>query len=164
MRYEVLRWNWPDAVSAETSAALAEVHEALSSFVLRSSHVSPDGAARNKSRFAIELQEKFRALGWRTEVRMGSHHIDCVSGKVALEIEWHSTDKSFPRDVLNFDQLWKAGSIEVGVIVTRSETLRAVFRAAGKRDHSSTSHIAKLQSLLAAGWSGCPIAAFSLEA
>lgn len=163
MKYETYEWHGAlDALNA-FPVELGEIRSVLDAFNLRAEHFAPDPSRRNRSLVVEELQSRFEQLGWAVEVLLGTHHVDCVKGRVAVEIEWHSTDKSFPRDLLNFEQLRKAGLIDVGVIVTRGQALRAAFRQSGKRDHSSTSHIVKLKAMMKGTTEGdCPVLAFAL--
>jgi restriction endonuclease BglII len=163
VKYATYDWHGARRLLAG-SPEYADIEVALDRFAFRDDHFAPDVSRRNRSLFVIELQAVFKEMGWAVEVLLGTHHVDCVKGRVALEIEWHSTDKSFPRDILNFEQLRRAGHIDVGVIITRSQELRAVFRRSGKRDHSSTSHIAKLQSAMSGTNDGdCPVLAVALD-
>jgi hypothetical protein len=52
-------------------------------------------------------------------------------------MEWNSKDQTFDRDLYAFSAFFQCGVIDVGVLVTRSESLNPVFRALGdalKRD------------------------------
>lgn len=81
-------------------------------------------------------------LGTKTETvtrekYLDGHKIDYVKGRVAFDLEWNSKDQTFDRDLYAFSAFFQCGVIDVGVLVTRSESLNPVFRALGdalKRD------------------------------
>jgi restriction endonuclease BglII len=162
--YDVYEWAGGDSalrVHADTHRQLFEI---LDAFSLREDHFRPDPRRMNRSLIAEELQAEFRKRQWRTEVKLGNHQVDCAKGPVAVEIEWHSKDLSFGRDVLNFNRLRLAGVIDVAVIITRDESLRARFRLSGKRDYASTSHISKLVALMAEATDvDCPLVGVALK-
>jgi hypothetical protein len=71
------------------------------------------------------------------EKYLDGHKIDYVKGRVAFDLEWNSKDQTFDRDLYAFSAFFQCGVIDVGVLVTRSESLNSVFRALGdalKRD------------------------------
>ena len=55
------------------------------------------------------------------------HNIDFIKNKVAFDLEWNSKDQTFDRDLLAMRSYFDARIIDVGIIVTRSEELNAVF-------------------------------------
>lgn len=105
------------------------------------------------------------------EVVYGTHHIDFVKGKVALDFEWNSKDQTFDRDLYAFRAFFEYGKIDVGLIVTRSNDLDSYFAALGtytdkhgdRRKYkdkfgASTTHMAKLLPRIDAGrQGGCPL-------
>ena len=73
----------------------------------------------------------------RREKFLDGHKIDYVKNRVAFDLEWNSKDQTFDRDLYAFSSFFQCGVIDVGVLVTRSESLNPVFRALGnalKRD------------------------------
>lgn len=75
-------------------------------------------------------------LGSKTETitrekYLDGHKIDYVKGRVAFDLEWNSKDQTFDRDLYAFSAFFQCGVIDVGVLVTRSESLNPVFRALG---------------------------------
>jgi Restriction endonuclease BglII len=62
---------------------------------------------------------------------LDGHKIDYVKGKVAFDLEWNSKDQTFDRDLYAMNAFFQSGAIDVGVLVTRSETLNEVFRSVG---------------------------------
>jgi len=113
------------------------------------------------------------------------HKIDYVKNKVAFDLEWNSKDQTFDRDLYAFNAFSQCGLIDVGVLLTRSESLNAVFRALGpalKKDGSidykspgvprttyekygaSTTWMGKLMYRLNAGRNGaCPVLAIGIK-
>ena len=55
------------------------------------------------------------------------HKIDYVKNRVALDLEWNSKDQTFDRDLYAMRAFHECGLISLGVMVTRSEKLNAVF-------------------------------------
>jgi hypothetical protein len=62
---------------------------------------------------------------------LDGHKIDYVKGKVAFDLEWNSKDQTFDRDLYAMNAFFQSGAIDVGVLVTRSESLNEVFRGVG---------------------------------
>lgn len=90
------------------------------------------------------------------------HKIDYIKGRVAFDLEWNSKDQTFDRDLYAFSAFSQCGAIDVGILVTRSETLNAVFASLGtdvkKKYGASTTWMGKLLYRLNAGRNGsCPV-------
>ncbi len=88
------------------------------------------------------------------------HHIDFVKGHVAFDMEWNSKDQTFDRDLYAFRAFHEAGVISVAVLLTRSESLNAVFRRLDvmPKYGASTTWMGKLLYRLNAGRNGaCPV-------
>ena len=62
---------------------------------------------------------------------LDGHKVDYVKGKVAFDLEWNSKDQTFDRDLYAFSAFFQTGVIDVGVLLTRSATLNAVFQNLG---------------------------------
>jgi hypothetical protein len=62
---------------------------------------------------------------------LDGHKIDYVKGKVAFDLEWNSKDQTFDRDLYAMNAFFQSGAIDVGVLVTRSESLNDVFKSVG---------------------------------
>lgn len=125
---------------------------------------------------------KKRGSIYKEYVREGfldGHRIDFVSSKVALDFEWNSKDQTFDRDLYAFSTFYNAGAIDVGVILTRGESLNNEFfsklgRVLNKdgtegegnvvdKFGASTTSISKLLPRLNAGRNGgCPILAVGI--
>lgn len=99
-----------------------------------------------------------------------THNVDCYKNHVALEVEWNNKNPFFDRDLNNFRLLFELRSVEVGVIITRSDKLdEKIFEPLlGKKDAKSrygqtTTHMGKLLPLLqGGGGGGCPVIAFGI--
>jgi hypothetical protein len=63
---------------------------------------------------------------------LDGHKIDYVKGRVAFDLEWNSKDQTFDRDLYAFASFFQTGVIDVGVLLTRSESLNEVFRSLGQ--------------------------------
>lgn len=95
------------------------------------------------------------------------HKIDFVKGRVAFDMEWNSKDQTFDRDLYAFRAFYECSLISVGVLLTRSESLNAVFNQMGndvKRKYgASTTWMGKLLFRLNAGRNGgCPVLVFGI--
>lgn len=118
----------------------------------------------------------------RDYVREGyldGHRIDFLNGKVALDLEWNSKDQTYDRDLYAFSAFHAAGAIDVGVLLTRGESLNTqFFRSLGKnltktgdedktdvykKFGASTTWMGKLLYRLDAGRNGgCPVLAIGI--
>jgi restriction endonuclease BglII len=63
---------------------------------------------------------------------LDGHKIDYVKDRVAFDLEWNSKDQTFDRDLYAFASFFQTGVIDVGVLLTRSESLNDVFRRLGQ--------------------------------
>ena len=110
---------------------------------------------------------------------LDGHRIDFVKGKVALDLEWNSKDQTYDRDLYAFSAFHMAGAIEVGVLLTRGNSLDTDFmRQLGKvldktgkegteyvykKFGASTTFMGKLLYRLEAGRNGgCPVLALGI--
>ncbi|HZO95154.1 MAG TPA: BglII/BstYI family type II restriction endonuclease [Candidatus Baltobacteraceae bacterium] len=98
-----------------------------------------------------------------------THNVDCFKNGVAFEIEWNNKDPFFDRDLNNFRLLFDLRMVSVGVIVTRSSSLRAFLSqfmpksTATRKYGRNTTHMEKLEALLQGGnGGGCPVLAFGI--
>lgn len=130
----------------------------------------------------VKLMPKTGDVALREYIRAGyldGHRIDLVNGKVAVDIEWNSKDQTYDRDLYAFSAFHAAGAIEVGVILTRGNSLHTDFmRRLGKvltksgaegesevykKFGATTTFMAKLLYRLEAGRNGsCPILALGI--
>lgn len=89
-----------------------------------------------------------------------THEVDCLKGKVALEVEWNNKTEFFDRDLNNFRRLFELQAIDVGVIITRCDELQTIFKQLGRAKSygSSTTILSKLKRKLDGGaGGGCPV-------
>jgi hypothetical protein len=75
------------------------------------------------------LEPKTREI--KRERYLDGHKIDFVKERVAFDMEWNSKDQTFDRDLYAFNAFFLSGVIDVGVLVTRGETLNPVLRQLG---------------------------------
>jgi len=67
----------------------------------------------------------------RREKYLDGHKVDYVKGRVAFDLEWNSKDQTFDRDLYAFSAFAQTGVIDVGVLVTRGESMTSFIRALG---------------------------------
>lgn len=133
------------------------------------------GVARSgKPKFQKRQSEHIR------EGYLDGHKIDYVKNKVAFDLEWNSKDQTFDRDLYAFNAFYQAGAIDVGVLLTRSHELNAVFKDIGTtldkhgnevpgsslpgKYGASTTWMGKLLYRLNAGRNGgCPVLAIGIR-
>jgi len=77
-----------------------------------------------------KMGTKFRET--RRERYLDGHKIDFVKGRVAFDMEWNSKDQTFDRDLYAFNAFFLSGVIDVGVLLTRGQTLNPVLRELGQ--------------------------------
>jgi len=63
---------------------------------------------------------------------LDGHKIDFVKNRVAFDMEWNSKDQTFDRDLYAFNAFFIGGVIDVGVLVTRGQSLNPVFKKLGQ--------------------------------
>ena len=99
------------------------------------------------------------------------HNIDFVKNRVAFDLEWNSKDQTFDRDLLAIRTYFDCGIIDVGVIVTRSQSLNNVFNQLGEKYSkplkakygASTTWMGKLIPRLESRRNGgCPVLAIGI--
>lgn len=158
-----------------------ELMTVLGAFRLRRSYVAKGGG--NKSDISRGLDGHLLEFGWKretfdtnvsvsTRVTPGSttydvptHEVDCFKNRIALEVEWNNKDPFFDRDLNNFRLLFDLKVIDVGIIVTRADGLRDIFKQLGRSGSfgESTTHMSKLLPKADAGGAGgCPVIAFGI--
>lgn len=97
---------------------------------------------------------------------LDGHKVDYVKGRVAFDLEWNSKDQTFDRDLYAMSAFSQCGVIDVGVLLTRSESLNKVFREMGlmAKYGASTTWMGKLLYRLNAGRNGgCPVLAIGIR-
>ncbi len=97
---------------------------------------------------------------------LDGHKVDYVKGRVAFDLEWNSKDQTFDRDLYAMSAFSQCGVIDVGVLLTRSAELNAVFKEMGlmAKYGASTTWMGKLLYRLNAGRNGsCPVLAIGIK-
>lgn len=174
--YHVKEWrNAAGVLATACPDEWADIVRILRGFRLLRSEVVAAGGSR--SPISRQIDGAFYACGWqekkfRTAIRLDdrelaspTHAVDCVRGRVALEVEWNNKDPFFDRDLNNFRLLFDLRAIDVGVIITRASELQGIFNALGKGTSygNSTTHHGKLWPRLdGGGGGGCPILTFAI--
>jgi Restriction endonuclease BglII. len=161
-----------------------EISDVLTRFRLKKSEVVVGGGSKTK--IAGWIDAELTKLGWKErqfktafqvdERRIDSptHKVDCFKankhGGIGFEIEWNNKDPFFDRDLNNFRLLFELRTVSVGIILTRGEDLKALFKdltAKGLKPASSfgesTTHWGKLLPRLEGGaGGGCPVLALGI--
>lgn len=175
-RYEIHEWRHAAAILKEDfPEQWQDIIEVLQGFVLRKSDMLEGGG--RKSKIAASLDSNFYARGWQEKLfdtavtidqvvhESPTHKVDCVMGRVALEVEWSNKDPFFDRDLNNFRLLHDLGAISVGIIITKADDLRYTMRELGiwSKYGSSTTWMQKLiPRIEGGGGGGCPLLVFGI--
>lgn len=171
-KYTIMEWGHAIAIlQNEFPEQFSDICSVLESFELRKSSIVAGGGG--KSKVAGYLDNGLDSLGWSEKAfetfisidgerhETPTHKIDCVKGRVALDIEWNNKTEFYDRDLNNFRLLHSLGAISVGAIVTRDTELQLeVFKplGIGKKYGSSTTHLNKLiPKIEGGGAGGCPL-------
>ncbi|HEU4961122.1 MAG TPA: BglII/BstYI family type II restriction endonuclease [Sphingomonas sp.] len=174
--YHVREWrNATGVLATACPNEWQDIIDVLRSFRLLRSEVQAAGG--RKSPIANQIDGGFYARGWQekqfqTAIKIDeelfespTHKIDCLKGRVALEVEWNNKDPFFDRDLNNFRLLFDLRAIDVGVIVTRASELQGIFKTLGKGASygASTTHHEKLWPRIeGGGGGGCPVLTFAI--
>ena len=97
----------------------------------REIRISGDLIVKKYPRQVAQRRGRFSDKPYETETIEGyidGHNIDFLKNRVAFDLEWNSKDQTFDRDLLAMRTYFDCGLIDVGVIVTRAETLNEVFK------------------------------------
>lgn len=175
--YHVKEWrNATGILQTACADEWAEVIEVLRGFRLLKSEVLAKGG--RKSLVASRIDGAFYRRGWAEqkfdtaitvdghEYASPTHSVDCFKGRVGVEVEWNNKDPFCDRDLNNFRLLFDLRVLDVGIIVTRSTELQAIFKALDKGESygASTTHHEKLWPRLeGAGGGGCPVLTFAIR-
>ena len=171
--------EWRNAAGVLDTASPNEWHDIVSvlrDFRLLKSEVLTKGG--RKSPISDRIDSRFYQRGWaerrfETSIRVDeyeyqspTHSVDCFKGRVGVEVEWNNKDPFYDRDLNNFRLLFDLRVMEVGVIITRSSELQAIFKQLGKGASygASTTHHEKLWPRLeGGGGGGCPVLTFAIR-
>lgn len=147
----------------------------LEQFWLRRSWLEAKGGSKSSISNSIDTflyGRGWREKGFKTSVVVDeqmmespTHKVDCFKNKIAVEIEWNNKDPFFDRDLNNFRLLFDLRAISVGVIITRSDELQAIFNELGRGASygASTTHMSKLLPRIEGGsGAGCPLLVFGI--
>jgi hypothetical protein len=170
-RYELYQWRHAVSIlEKDFPDQWQDLNDLLNSFVLKKSHILTAGG--RKSPISEFLDSFLYDRGWdEKKFDTGiiidgykhdtpTHKIDCVKGRIALDIEWNNKDPFYDRDLNNFRLLFDLNAISVGIIITRSDGLQNIFKNLGKGSSygASTTHMSKLIPRIdGGGGGGCPI-------
>lgn len=177
-KYEVFDWRNAIAIlSTVHEEAFGEVLDVLRRFQLRFSSIATGGG--NKSPVSRFIDSELYARGWTEKsfdtaivvdgeiAPSPTHSVDCVKGRVALEVEWNNKDPFFDRDLNNFRLLYDLRIIDAGLIVTRATSLETVLKTAGRSATTygkATTHTEKLfPKIIGGGAGGCPVLVFGIK-
>ncbi len=176
-RYEVHEWRNACAVLSQAfPAEWDDILTVLRGFELKQSHILAGGGGR--SLVSAALDSHFYDLGWvernfdtkivvdNAERQSPTHKVDCFKNDVGVEIEWNNKDPFYDRDLNNFRLLFELRALAVGVVITRSEELQALFQELGvyAKYGASTTHMSKLLPRLEGGsGGGCPVLVFGIK-
>lgn len=154
----------------------AELMAVLGDFRLRRSYIFKGGG--NKSLVASALDAALLEYGWterhfdtqivvdETTYDSPTHSVDCFKNRVALEVEWNNKDPFYDRDLNNFRLLFELRTIDLGIIITRTDELQAIFKGLGRGSSygASTTHMGKLLPKVEGGGAGgCPVLVFGIK-
>jgi hypothetical protein len=177
-RFEFHEWKHAVAILRQDFAAeWQDILDLLKEFRLcRSFIVTPGGS---KSPVALAIDRFLLQRGWaersfqtaitvdNQRVESPTHKVDCFKNRIALEVEWNNKDPFFDRDLNNFRLLFELRVISVGIIITRSDGLQAIFNQLGRGASygASTTHLSKLLPRIeGGGGGGCPILVIGIRA
>ena len=175
-RFEAHEWKHSCAVLRGNFAdEWEDIMGVLRVFRLRKSDILAPGGG--KSPISKWFDRAFAKRGWaekgfqtkivvdESQLLSPTHKVDCVKGRVALEIEWSNKDPFFDRDLNNFRLLFDLRAISVGVIITKADELRELFEDLGVwgKYGTSTTWMGKLLPRIEGrGGGGCPILVFGI--
>ena len=175
--YHVKEWrNATGVLATACPEEWQDIQDVLREFRLLASEVRVGGG--NRSLISRRIDGGFYARGWqekgfatsimvdKEKFESPTHAVDCLKNSVAVEMEWNNKDPFFDRDLNNFRLLFELRAIQVGVIITRSWELQAIFQQLGKGASygKATTHHEKLwPKIEGGGGGGCPILTFAIR-
>lgn len=171
-KYYVQEWGHALAILSKVfPEQFCDMCDVLDTFELKKSNLLVSGGG--KSKISGYLDTELYARGWAEKSfdtsividgeshKTPTHKVDCVKGKIALDIEWNNKTEFYDRDLNNFRLLHNLRAISVGIIVTRTTELQSeIFNplGIGKKFGSSTTHLNKLiPKVEGGGAGGCPL-------
>lgn len=177
-KYRILEWRHALAIlKGEFPEQFEDLCQVLGAFELRESSITQGGGG--KSLVSGFLDGALYKRGWAEKgfdtatvidgvtYATPTHKIDCVKGRIALDIEWNNKTEFYDRDLNNFRMLHTLGAISVGIIVTRDSGLQTdVFKPLniGSKYGASTTHLNKLiPKVDGGGAGGCPLLVIAVK-
>lgn len=177
-KYFIQEWRHAIAIlKSDFPTQFQEMVDVLSAFELRKSNMVAGGGG--KSKISGYIDNQLYSLGWQeksfdtsvtidgVEHETPTHKVDCVKGRVALDIEWNNKTEFYDRDLNNFRLLNSLNAISVGIIVTRTTELqKEIFNPLkiGSKYGSSTTHLNKLiPKIEGGGAGGCPLLVIAIK-
>lgn len=177
-KYFIREWRHALAIlQGEFLEQFTDMCQVLEAFELRQSSIVVGGGG--KSNVSGYLDNALSNLGWseksfETSILVDgqehdtpTHKIDCVKGRIALDIEWNNKTPFYDRDLNNFRLLHNLDAISVGIIVTRDSGLQTdLFKPLGiasKYGASTTHHKKLIPKIEGGGAGGCPILVVAIK-
>ena len=176
-RYEVHEWKHACAILRyDFPNEWKDICDLLVEFRLKKSWITVGGGRKSKVAEHIDgflYDRDWEEKQFLTQIKVDAatrdaptHKVDCFKNRVAVEIEWNNKDPFFDRDLNNFRLLFELRAISVGVIITRTDGLQAIFNSLGRGPSygRSTTHMNKLLPRIeGGGGGGCPILVFGIS-
>ena len=177
-KYTMYEWGHATTILKHNfSEEFEDIVQVLDNFQLYKSMITKGGGG--KSKVASLFDRPLYAKNWiekkfdihltmdGVEHDTPTHKIDCVKGRVALDVEWNNKNAFYDRDLNNFRLLHSLRAISVGIIITRSTALQTVVfnpLGIGHKYGSSTTHIGKLLPKIEGGGAGgCPLLVIGID-
>ncbi len=175
--YEVHEWKHACAILRyDFPNEWKDICDLLVEFRLKKSWITVGGGRKSKVAEHIDgflYDRDWEEKQFLTQIKVDAatrdaptHKVDCFKNRVAVEIEWNNKDPFFDRDLNNFRLLFELRAISVGVIITRTDGLQAIFNSLGRGPSygQSTTHMNKLLPRIeGGGGGGCPILVFGIS-
>ncbi|MBX3388281.1 MAG: hypothetical protein KF691_02370 [Phycisphaeraceae bacterium] len=174
--YEVHQWKHAAAIlKTDFPTEFSDLMSVLRDFRIHKRQVMVGGGG--KTDIAASLDAGLYKRGWSKkrwdtkivvdveESKSPTHEVDNFKNRVAVEVEWSNKDPFFDRDLNNFRLLFDLRVISVGVIITKSDNLAAVFDDLGiwSKYGTTTTWMHKLiPRIEGGGGGGCPLLVFGL--
>ena len=177
-KYFIREWRHAIAIlKTDFLPQFNEIVEVLEHFELRKSNMVASGGGKSKISGYIDnelYRRGWQEKGFDTSIiidgevhKTPTHKVDCVKGRVALDIEWNNKTEFYDRDLNNFRLLNALDAISVGIIVTRTTELQsAIFNplGIGSKYGASTTHLDKLiPKIEGGGAGGCPLLVIAIN-
>jgi hypothetical protein len=176
--YEIYEWrNASVILGGKHEEEWGNMLEVLRGFRLKKSWITERG--KNRSAVPKAIDGHFGSFGWKkrqfkTRITVDddvynspTHEVDMCKGRVALEVEWNNKTEFYDRDLNNFRLLFELRVIDAGVIITRADDLRDIFKSLGPKIldkyGATTTHAGKLlPKIEGGGGGGCPVLVFAI--